>query len=131
MADLELGKLISHFALSNRSEGKSPKTEAWYTEMLTDYDKWLGAKGNKATLAALDLETVREFIIHEQERGLSPYTVQAHVRVLKVFSSWLFTEGYMPDNVLAGLKLPKVPHCRRLPEHRHPRHLSQHRVALQ
>ena len=30
MSEVELKKLIAHFALSNRAEGKSPKTEAWY-----------------------------------------------------------------------------------------------------
>ena len=30
MAELELEKLILHFAQSNRAEGKSPKTVSWY-----------------------------------------------------------------------------------------------------
>ncbi len=109
MSEVELAKLVSHFALSNRSEGKSPKTGSWYTEMLLDYARWLQANGHRATLAGLNLISVREFIIHEQDRGLSPYTVQGHVRALKVFCSWLFAEGYTDGNILAGLKLPKVP----------------------
>ena len=39
----------------------------------------------------------------------SPYTVQGKVRALKAFSSWLFAEGYIPHNLLANVKLPKVP----------------------
>jgi len=35
--------------------------------------------------------------------------VQAKVRALKGFSSWLFGESYLPDNLLAYLKIPKAP----------------------
>jgi hypothetical protein len=41
MSKVELEKLIAHFALGNRSEGKSPATETWYTEMLSNYKRWL------------------------------------------------------------------------------------------
>ena len=37
MAELELEKLILHFAQSNKAEGKSPKTISWYSEMLTGF----------------------------------------------------------------------------------------------
>lgn len=109
MAELELKKLVSHFAQSNKAEGKSPKTIAWYEEMLKDFDRFLDKTKKKTTIANLDVELVREFIVQEQERGLSPYTVQGKVRSLKSFSSWLFNEGYTSENVLLTLKLPKVP----------------------
>ncbi len=72
MPELELVKLISHFAQSNKAEGKSPKTISWYTEMLTDYVKFLKATGRDAILAKLNSEIVREFIISEQGRKVSP-----------------------------------------------------------
>ena len=34
--------------------------------------------------------------------------VQGKVRALKVFSSWLYNEGYTPKNLPASIKLPKV-----------------------
>ena len=37
MRELDLVKLITHFAQSNKAEGKSPKTVSWYTEMLTGF----------------------------------------------------------------------------------------------
>lgn len=109
MAALDLAKLVSHFAQSNRAEGKSPKTVTWYTEMLFDLIRFLRATGREAILAELNAATAREFIIYEQSRQISPYTVQAKVRALKAFSSWLFSEGYTSDNLLANVKLPKVP----------------------
>ncbi len=109
MANLDLNKLISHFAQSNRAEGKSPKTVSWYTEMLSDFVKFQRAVGAAGILLELNSPNVRDFIVHEQNRPVSPYTVQGKARALKAFSSWLYAEGYTTDNLLAGLKLPKVP----------------------
>ena len=44
-----------------------------------------------------------------QSQVLSPKTVQAHVRALKAFSTWLYQEGYTEDNRLGTLRLPKAP----------------------
>ncbi|MFC1892849.1 tyrosine-type recombinase/integrase [Chloroflexota bacterium] len=109
MAKVKLDKLIVHFAQSNKAEGKSPKTISWYSEMLDGFIRFLESQGCRAALSDLDIESVREFIVHEQERGISPYTVQGKVRALKAFSSWLFREGYTADNLLCNIKLPKVP----------------------
>ena len=109
MAELELAKLILHFAQSNKAEGKSPRTIVWYSDMLNDFARFLESKGCKGVLSEFDIETVREFVVYEQERGMSPYTVQGKVRALKAFSSWLFREAYMSDNVLSNFKLPRVP----------------------
>jgi site-specific recombinase XerD len=109
MAEIELDKLVLHFAQSNKAEAKSPKTIAWYSDMLNDFVRFLESKSCRGVLSEFDIETVREFVVYEQERGMSPYTVQGKVRALKAFSSWLSRETYTSDNVLSNLKLPKVP----------------------
>jgi len=109
MAEVGLDKLILHYAQSNKAEGKSPRTVAWYSEMLNDFIKFLKSKGCTGVLSGFDIEMVRDFVVHEQERGLSPYTVQGKVRALKAFCSWLFREAYVTDNLLANFKLPRVP----------------------
>ena len=109
MAELDLVKLISHFAQSNKAEGKSAKTVAWYNEMLLDLVRFLRSTDRGALLGEFHVGTVREFIIREQGRGLSPFTVQGKARASKAFGSWLYAEGYTPENVLGNLKLPKVP----------------------
>ncbi|MFC1931224.1 tyrosine-type recombinase/integrase [Chloroflexota bacterium] len=109
MAELDLEKLVLHFSQSNKAEGKSPKTIAWYGDMLHDYIRYLKRTTGKEILAKLNMVSVREFVVHEQGRGLSPYTVQGKVRSLKAFSSWLFTEGYTSENILLTLKVPKAP----------------------
>ena len=109
MAELNLEKLVSHFGQSNKAEGKSLKTITWYTEMLINFITFLEGTNRKTVLANFDIELVREFTVHEQGRGLSPYTVQGKVRSLKAFSSWLFNEGYTSENILLTLKVPKAP----------------------
>ena len=109
MSGLDLVKLISHFGQSNRAEGKSPKTVSWYGEMLLDFARFLRSTDGAVVLTQFHATNVREFIIQEQGRGLSPFTVQGKVRALKAFSSWLAAEGYTSDNLLSNVKLPKVP----------------------
>jgi len=109
MADLELSKLVSHYAHSNRAEGKSPRTIEWYSQILGEYLSFLNAQDGNATLSKLDLDSVREFVVQEQNRGLSPYSVSGKVRSLKAFSSWLFREGYISGNILTNCKPPRVP----------------------
>ena len=77
--------------------------------MLISYVKHLEAIELQPTLTELDITNVREFIIHEQGRQISPYTVVCKVRALKAFASWLLREGYTTCNILASLKLPKTP----------------------
>ena len=84
MAELELEKLILHFTQSNKAEGKSPKTISWYSEMLIGFARFLTSTGRRPVLTEFNILVVREFIIHEQERGLSPYTIQGKVRALPV-----------------------------------------------
>ena len=109
MAELDLTKLILHFSQSNKAEGKSPKTVAWYTDMLLGFAKFLKSMEISGILAEFNATTIREFVIREQKRALSPYTVQGKVRALKAFSSWLFAEGYTSNNLLVNIKQPKVP----------------------
>ena len=109
MSKLELTKLITHYAQSNRADNKSAKTITWYSEMLEGYVKFLRSINREPILAELNVETVRQFILHEQSRSLSPFTVQGKVRALRAFSSWLWNEGYTPDNMLNRIKLPKAP----------------------
>lgn len=109
VADLNLTKLVLHFAHSKRAEGKPASTVGWYSDMLSHFIRFVQSEGQPATLSRFEIDLTRAFIVHEQERGVSPYTVQARVKALKAFSSWLLAEGYTSENLLAHLKLPKVP----------------------
>ena len=107
--EFELSRLINHFNQCNRVEGKSEKTITWYQERLNGFCYFLGLRQILPELGNLTLENARCFISYEQNRKLSPFTVQGSARALKAFSSWLFREQFIESNFLAQLKIPKAP----------------------
>ena len=109
MAELGLDRLILHFCQCKKAEGKSEKTMSWYEERLAGFIKYLNISDINPVLANFNLENTRGFIIYEQNRGMSPFTIQGSTRTVKVFSSWLFGEQYTEENILANLKMPKAP----------------------
>lgn len=122
-ANIPLSKLIECYEIFNLTEGKSPKTISWYTDTLVTFEKFLWNSRESTLLGDIGIQEVREFILYLQQkqkcngshgasskdRRLSPFTVQGFVRSLKAFYTWLYQEGYVEDNELARLKLPKVP----------------------
>lgn len=99
---LTIDELISRYEISNQADCKSPRTIAWYTEMLMSFSGYMKVELQCHDLSAFNIDTVRSYIIHlhnkpkfqghpytpQQNKLLSPRTVQCHVRALKAFSSW-------------------------------------------
>lgn len=118
-----IDEIITHYALSNQADGKSPKTIAWYGDILNQFSAYLKTERYPCHLLAINLDIVRGYVLYLRHRPkfkghpftptqadyLSPRTVQCHVRALKAFSSWLYAEGYTPENRLKNLKIPKAP----------------------
>ena len=119
---LGLRELIAWYQISNQADGKSPRTIAWYTEMLMSFLNYIKKELYCHDLLAFSIDNVRNYIIYlhnkpkfqghpfipQQNKLLSPRTVQCHVRALKAFASWLYAEGYTDQNILANLKMPKA-----------------------
>jgi site-specific recombinase XerD len=118
-----LKHLLDMYRLSNEVEGKSPKTVGWYNEMLRLFTRYLVTKPAASNIEAFSIDLVKDYILYlrqkrrfkghpytpEQDSRLSVKTIQCHVRALKAFSSWLYSEGYTTENRLRNLKLPKAP----------------------
>ena len=112
-ASPQLSLLVQHYNAHNRSEGKSPKTVGWYQEVLDLFLRWLEDNGHGTTLAAMDLQLVREFVIYLQEGGFmgitpSSATMNNRVRALRAFFHWLQTEGYAKTHILQNMRPPKI-----------------------
>lgn len=119
---LDLWELIARYKISNQADGKSPRTIAWYTDMLTSFSGYTKVELQCHDLSVFNIYAVRNYIIYlrnkpkfqghpyipQQNKPLSPRTVQCHVRALKAFASWLCAEGYTEHNRLQNLKLPKA-----------------------
>ena len=120
---LTIDELISRYSVSNQADGKSPKTIAWYGDILNQFSAYLETERYPRHLSVINLDIVRGYVLYlrhrpkfqghpytpQQDKQLSPKTVQCHVRALKAFSSWLYSESYTVENRLKNLKLPKAP----------------------
>jgi site-specific recombinase XerD len=118
-----IGEVVSGYELANQADGKSDKTVKWYNEMLRSFQSYVAAQKQCADLSIFNTHMVRDYILYlrskpkfaghpytpEQDKVLSARTVLCHVRALKAFSSWLYSEGYTEENRLKNLKLPKAP----------------------
>ena len=120
--DSKLSTLIDLFVATKQTEGRSEATVQWYRDKLMRFADFLH-DGDIATISDVSLSTARAFVasLQHQERvyedhpfrkpregGLSSHTIHGYVRTLKVFSAWLFEEGFTAENVLERLKRPKV-----------------------
>lgn len=121
---IPLDTLIEHYTVELRSENKSPKTIDWYCANLRAFEDWLKRHRHSTLLGDLDIDIVRRYILYLQDghrkfdghpytpardEPLSDYSVQGHVRTLRAFVSWLKREGYLDENFLSRLKVPKAP----------------------
>jgi site-specific recombinase XerD len=123
---LSLAHLRQLLLTGKRSEGKSPKTIAWYEDALDDFARWLERAQLPAVLASFTLDRVRAYAVDLQQRAardphkpgapacasgrkLSDHTVDTYLRALRAFSNWLFAEGYTLQHTLARLKTPRLP----------------------
>jgi len=120
---IPLAKLIEHYTIDLRSQNRSDKTIRWYVANLRSFEAWVKKHKRPGLLGDLDIDTVRRYILYLQdehikyeghpntpsrEGRLSDYSVQGHVRTLRAFSSWLEREGYLEDNVLSRLRVPRA-----------------------
>lgn len=117
----DIHELIKWYELAKRVEGKRLKTIKGYKELLLSFCQYIKEHIGNTTISCFTINIVREYVIYLQTRpkfqghpftpargnGLSIESVRDHIRTLKAFSSWLYTEGYTRENRLANLKLPK------------------------
>lgn len=112
--DKDLSTVIKHFEVHNKTEGKSESTVLWYNEVLGLFRGWLSDNGLSTIIASVDEMTVRQFILHLQNRPgfkgptASTYTVANRVRALKAFFAWMAKKGYTDGYILEDVKVPKA-----------------------
>ena len=116
--------LIQNHAHCLTAEGRSQKTIDWYAANLKRFLRFLKNHDMSVSVGDIGILEVRRFIHHLQSEvvrwedspnisdsgRLSPFSVQGYVRTIKAFWSWLLEEGYIEENPIARLKLPRVPH---------------------
>jgi site-specific recombinase XerD len=87
------------------------------------FGRFLEDNAKSTKLGDLTEVTVREFILYLKEKrrwsecpfvkedkgGLAQITIQTHIRALRGFFNWMYSEGYTTEHRLARLKPPRVP----------------------
>ena len=87
------------FALSQKAEGKAPKTLITYLEAIDALLDFTAERG-MPDVSQVTSEHVREFIGSLYARGNTPATVSNRYRALRRFFGWLRDEGERTDNPL-------------------------------
>ena len=119
-----LEQLREKYEIACRAEGKSSKTVSGYNQIICALIRYMVETGLSTLLSDFSIDTVRSYILYLEQRpkfqghpftppqdnGLARESIRDHVRTLKAFSTWLYTEGYTRKNMLKTLKLPKPDH---------------------
>ncbi len=80
------------------------KTIETYTEHV---NRFLNGEDAPENLEDLTRKNIRDYVVHMRDDGLRNVTIQCYMRSIKVFSKWLYNEGYLEEDVARGIKLPK------------------------
>ena len=113
---MQLSTAMQEFDLSR--VGRSPATRAWYTRMLDPLIDFL----DDAHISEITASDLRRWHVDLEGRdvrwgeqrpmengGLSPYTINAHLRACRIFFRWLLEEGYIDSNPTRRLDVPALP----------------------
>ncbi len=96
---------IQSFQLNAKVENYSPKTIRIYNYIFDSFKKFIG----NTPIEKADVNTLRQYFIYLQDKGLSPATRSLHYRHLKHFFNFLMAEGHVNENPLQNIKKPRIP----------------------
>jgi integrase/recombinase XerC len=98
-------RAIDQFLRSLRERNASPHTIKAYTGDLNDFSAFAGSRGWRA----IDHVTIRGFLSHLYEKGLSKTSVARSLAAVRSLYRWLAQEGVVEQNPAALVSTPKLP----------------------
>ena len=108
----DLFKEFKAYALLERC--LEPTTIGWYESSINCFYKYLRRRVIPADLNALNVELLRDLLIHQRQQGNSPRTIINLLKGLRSFCTFLVKRGHLVKNPFDGMEKPKLP--RKLPE---------------
>jgi integrase/recombinase XerD len=122
---ITLEKAIGLYLATLETEGKSPRYIDWLKTRLRFFHNFISeANGDNFKVQDLTVEDGRNYIHHlmerdkryqdhpmhkEQEGKLKVQYIHGLGRSVRSFSTWAYEEGFLEENVMRRLKLPKLP----------------------
>ncbi len=127
---ITLDRAIELYLTTLETEGKSPRYVDWLRTRLRFFSIYIeGEYGAGFKLPEITVDDGRSYLRHlmerdtvyrghpfhsEKEGKLKVQYIHGLGRAVRSFSSWAYDEGYLEENVMRRLKLPKLP--KTLPE---------------
>lgn len=105
----ELSRLLKSYMVACKVEGKSRSTLAIYSRVVSYFIRFTIDKGLPQKASGIKAGDVRLYLLHLQERGLLPPSVNAYYRALNTFFNWLAAEGFIKKSPMENIKPPRVP----------------------
>ena len=119
----ELQHLIAGYQLCAATEGKSPNAIAIVTSSVSYFQDFLTSQRINTDATRISHHEIRVLILylqqkrcfsnhrfnHAQDRGLSGHTVNCYLRSLRIYFSWLVSEGIIGTNPFDRVKIPQPP----------------------
>lgn len=110
--DNQLTIFLKKYLIACHVEGKSPSTLSIYGQMIGQFIRFSDQHGFPDDPGKVTASDIRLFLLSQQQRGLSPASVNAYYRPLKTFFNWLVTEGFInekPGSPMEKIKPPRIP----------------------
>ena len=104
-ANTVVGKSVEQFLSSLRQRNASPHTIKAYTGDLENFATYIGPRKWRD----IDHITVRGFLSHLYEKGLSKTSVARSLAAVRSLYKWLAQEGVVEQNPAALVSTPKLP----------------------
>lgn len=101
----QVGKAIQQFLRSLRERNASAHTIKAYTGDLETFAAYIGSRNWKQ----IDHITIRGFLSHLYEKGLSKTSVARSLAAVRSLYRWLAQEGVVEQNPAALVSTPKLP----------------------
>jgi integrase/recombinase XerC len=103
--ETQVGKAVEQFLRSLRERNASPHTIKAYTGDLENFAAYIGPRKWRD----IDQITIRGFLSHLYEKGLSKTSVARSLAAVRSLYKWLALEGVVEQNPAALVSTPKLP----------------------
>lgn len=103
--DTQVASAVHQFLRSLRERNSSPHTIKAYTGDLKNFATYVGSRKWRQ----IDHITIRGFLSHLYEKGLSKTSVARSLAAIRSLYKWLAVEGVVEQNPAALVSTPKLP----------------------